>query len=81
MAKPYYEFFCPVKVIAGNAALEHIPFELATLGAKRALIITDKGVHANGLLTPIETAFAEADAEIVATFTDVPPDSSLTTVR
>ena len=43
MAKPYYEFFCPVKVIAGHAALEHIPFELATLGAKRPLIITDKG--------------------------------------
>ncbi|EYD11325.1 1,3-propanediol dehydrogenase domain protein [Acinetobacter baumannii 44362_2] len=53
MAKPYYEFFCPVKVIAGNAALEHIPFELATLGAKRPLIITDKGVRANGLLNPI----------------------------
>lgn len=28
MAKPYYEFFCPVKVIAGNAALEHIPLNL-----------------------------------------------------
>lgn len=81
MAKPYYEFFCPVKVIAGNAALEHIPFELATLGAKNALIITDKGVRANGLLTPIESAFAEADAKIAAIFDDVPPDSSLQTVR
>ena len=56
MAKPYYEFFCPVKVIAGHAALEHIPFELATLGAKRPLIITDKGVRANNLLAPIEAA-------------------------
>lgn len=28
MAKPYYEFFCSVKVIAGNAALEHIPLNL-----------------------------------------------------
>ncbi|MFC3903733.1 alcohol dehydrogenase [Acinetobacter marinus] len=81
MAKPYYEFFCPVKVIAGNAALEHIPFELATLGAKKPLIITDKGVRANGLLTPIEAAFAEADAKIAAIFDDVPPDSSLQTVR
>ena len=53
MAKPYYEFFCPVKVIAGHAALEHIPFELATLGAKRPLIITDKGVRANNLLAPV----------------------------
>ena len=81
MAKPYYEFFCPVKVIAGHAALEHIPFELATLGAKRPLIITDKGVRANNLLAPIEAAFEMADAAIVAIFYDVPPDSSLGTVR
>ena len=81
MAKPYYEFFCPVKVIAGHAALEHIPFELATLGAKRALIITDKGVRANKLLAPIEAAFAASDAVIAAIFDDVPPDSSLDTVR
>ena len=81
MAKPYYEFFCPVKVIAGHAALEHIPFELATLGAKRPLIITDKGVRANQLLAPIETAFESTDAVIGGIFDDVPPDSSLDTVR
>ena len=81
MAKHYYEFFCPVKVIAGNAALEHIPFELATLGAKRPMIITDKGVRANGLLNPIEAAFSTTDAVIGAIFDDVPPDSSLEVVR
>ncbi|MDI6621679.1 iron-containing alcohol dehydrogenase [Acinetobacter junii] len=81
MAKPYYEFFCPVKVIAGNAALEHIPFELATLGAKHPMIITDKGVRANGLLNPIEAAFSTTDAVIGAIFDDVPPDSSLEVVR
>lgn len=81
MAKPYYEFFCPVKVIAGNAALEHIPFELAALGSKNPLILTDKGVRANGLLEPIETAFVDTDAKIAAIFDDVPPDSSLATVR
>ncbi len=81
MTEPYYEFFCPVKVIAGHAALEHIPFELSTLGAKRPLIITDKGVRANNLLAPIEAAFESTDAEIAAIFDDVPPDSSLGTVR
>ncbi|MGQ9372291.1 iron-containing alcohol dehydrogenase [Acinetobacter tandoii] len=81
MAKPYYEFFCPVKVIAGNAALEHIPFELATLGAKRPMIITDKGVRGNKLLAPIEAAFESTDAVIGYIFDDVPPDSSLDTVR
>lgn len=81
MAKPYYEFFCPVKVIAGHAALEHIPFELATLGAKKAFIITDKGVRANKLLEPIEAAFGSTDTVIGYIFDDVPPDSSLQTVR
>ena len=81
MAKPYYEFFCPVKVIAGHAALEHIPFELATLGAKRPLIITDKGVRNNNLLVPIEAAFESSNTQIGGIFDDVPPDSSLETVR
>ena len=81
MAKPYYEFYCPVKVIAGHAALEHIPFELATLGATRPLIITDKGVRANNLLAPLEAAFESTEASITAIFDDVPPDSSLETVR
>ena len=81
MAKPYYEFFCPVKVIAGHAALEHIPFELSALGSKRPLIITDKGVRANNLLAPIEAAFESTEAVIGAIFDDVPPDSSLETVR
>lgn len=81
MAKPYYEFFCPVKVVAGHKALEHIPFELSTLQATRPLIITDKGVVAVGLLKHIEAAFAGTDASIAAVFDDVPPDSSMQTVR
>lgn len=81
MTKSYYEFFCPVKVIAGHAALEHIPFELSTLGAKRPMIITDKGVRSNNLLTPIETAFESTDTQIGYIFDDVPPDSSLETVQ
>ncbi|MFT4019952.1 MAG: iron-containing alcohol dehydrogenase [Acinetobacter sp.] len=81
MTKSYYEFFCPVKIIAGHAALEHIPFELATLGAKRPLIITDKGVRSNGLLAPIEVAFDSTETEVGYIFDDVPPDSSLETVR
>ena len=81
MTKPYYEFFCPVKVIAGHAALEHVPFELDILGAKRPMVITDKGVRGVGLLSHVEAAFAAAGAQIAAIFDDVPPDSSLQTVR
>src|SRR5574343_502584 len=81
MSKPYYEFFCPVKVIAGHAALEHVPFELSILGVKRPMVITDKGVRGVGLLNHVEAAFAAAEAQIAAIFDDVPPDSSLQTVR
>lgn len=80
-AKPYYEFFCPVKIIAGHAALENIPFELNSLGAKTVLIITDKGVRSNQLLAPIEAAFENTEAKIKVIFDDVPPDSSLFVVR
>lgn len=81
MSKPFYEFFCPVKIVAGHKALEHIPFELAMLQAQRPLIITDKGVVGVGLLAHIEAAFVGAESSIAAVFDDVPPDSSLHTVR
>ena len=35
MTSPFFEFFCPVKIVAGLAALEHIPFELAARGVSR----------------------------------------------
>lgn len=49
--------------------------------SKQPLIITDKGVRANGLLAPVEAAFAATDVKIGFIFDDVPPDSSLETVR
>lgn len=81
MSKAYYEFFCPVKIVAGHKALEHIPFELATQQAHRPMVLTDKGVVAVGLLKHIEAAFAGADISIACVFDDVPPDSSMSTVR
>lgn len=81
MSKEFYEFFCPVKVIAGLKALEHIPFELNMLGASRPMVITDKGVIGAGLLKHVEVALSAAGVQIAAVFDDVPPDSSLTTVR
>ncbi|WP_166261184.1 iron-containing alcohol dehydrogenase [Marinobacter salicampi] len=81
MSNKYYEFFCPVKVIAGKAALEHIPYELTGLAARRPMIITDKGVRAAGLLDPVISACEESGLEIVSIYDDVPPDSSTGVVR
>lgn len=80
MAQDYYEFFCPVKVVAGFKALEHIPFELSSFGAARPLIITDKGVRGVGLVDKVTDAMAAAEQEVVGVFDDVPPDSSMSVV-
>lgn len=77
----YYEFFCPVKVIAGHAALEHLPYELTGLGASRPLVITDKGVRNAGLLDPVISACEESDIRMAAIYDEVPPDSSTEIVR
>lgn len=77
----YYEFFCPVKVIAGQAALEHLPYELTGLGASRPLVITDKGVRNAGLLEPVISACEESDIRMAAIYDEVPPDSSTDIVR
>src|SRR3990167_890364 len=81
MSKSYYEFFCPVKVVAGSAALEHIPYELNTLSASRPLIVTDKGVRGAGLIDHVLAAFAESGMDVIDIYDDVPPDSSLKVVK
>ena len=81
MSKPYYEFFCPVKTIAGHQALEHLPFELKALSVSRPMVITDKGVRGAGLLALVDAIFSSSSAPITAVFDDVPADSSLATVR
>ncbi len=81
MTKSFFQFFCPVKIVAGFKALEHIPYELSTLGAKRPLIITDKGVCAAGLTDHVTQAFVASDIDIIDVFDDVPADSSLDLVN
>jgi alcohol dehydrogenase len=76
-----YEFFCPVKLIVGARALENIPFELGALGARRPLVVTDRGVSGAGLVDKLREILAEGGLGIAAVYDDVPPDSSLAAVR
>jgi hypothetical protein len=69
-----------VKIIAGQKALEHIPYELASFGARRPLIITDAGVAQAGLIEPVKKALLISEVPVVAIYSDVPPDSSTTLV-
>lgn len=76
----YYEFFCPVKTIAGHRALETIPRLLEGLNSQRPMIITDKGVAAAGLVGIVHQAIG-SDVRIGAIEDGVPPDSELKIVN
>jgi alcohol dehydrogenase len=76
MIPKYYQHFCPVKILSGNDAAVNIPYEMGILGCKRAMIVTDKGVMAAGLINIVREAFSDSDKEIAYIFDETPPDSS-----
>ncbi len=76
MLPAYYEFHNPVKIISGNKALDNLPSELEILGAKRPMVITDRGVSGAGLVKIFIDSFASSGMTIGAIFDNVPPDSS-----
>jgi len=76
----YYEFFCPVNTVAGHQALEKIPQLVEQMGARRPMIITDKGVAAAGLVDIVAAAITPG-LQIAAVEDGVPPDSDLKAVH
>ncbi len=81
MSQDFYEFFCPVKTVAGYKALEHLSFELSARGVSKPLIVSDKGVVGAGLVATVNDALASDGVAPGGLFDDVPPDSSLAAVR
>jgi len=76
MMPNYYEFYCPVKIVSGNKALSSLPYEMDQLGAHKALIITDRGVVAAGLLKKVQSVFEGSNCAIGAVYDQTPVDSS-----
>ena len=76
----YYEYSCRVKIVAGHDALEGIPALLRHVGARRPLLVTDKGVAGAGLVDIVQQAIGDR-LEIGAVADDVPPDSDLKVVH
>lgn len=76
----YYEFFCPVKLLAGLSALDHLAFELNQLNVKRPLIITGQQVKSLGLADMVIESL-QISGMSVCEFNDVSMDSSFTIVK
>jgi alcohol dehydrogenase len=72
----FYQHYSPGRIIAGYDALKKIPSLMDRLGCKTAMVVTDKGVVAAGLIKYVEEAFEGADCSIAYVFDEAPPDSS-----
>jgi alcohol dehydrogenase class IV len=73
--KPFYQFACPTRVIAGRELIESAGFEFAKEGARRPLIVTDQPVRATGLVERAEAGLADGGLEPARIFDSVPQDS------
>ena len=81
MYPKYFEFYNPVKINAGQNALEGLPSELQRLNVSKPFIITDEGIVKVGLLDKVLAGFNDSDIIIGAVYDKVPPDSSITVVN
>ena len=77
MSRDFFEFYCPVKIVAGYKALEHIPFELGVRGVSKPMIVTDKGVSEAGIVEIVRNSMREGGSDVIDVFDDVPADSPI----
>lgn len=68
---PYRRFVVPRTIAYGPGALEH----LTTISAQRAMIVTDPGVRALGLVEQVEKTLQSSNA-VTTIFDNVEPDPS-----
>ncbi|MGC9196157.1 MAG: iron-containing alcohol dehydrogenase [Syntrophobacteraceae bacterium] len=72
----FYQHYSPGRIIAGYDALKKLPSLMDRLGCKTAMVVTDKGVVAAGLIKHVEEAFEGASCSIAYVFDEAPTDSS-----
>jgi alcohol dehydrogenase class IV len=78
--KDFYQFAAPTRVLAGRDLLASAGFEIAKEGARRALLVTDAGVRATGLVERVVAGLQDGGVELAAVFDAVPPDSDVDAV-
>lgn len=81
MLPQYYEFYNPVKIIAGKQALESIAFELTQRSATRPMLLTNSMLTEFGLTGLVQAALQGSEITLAAVFEEIPPDSSIHVVN
>ena len=77
----YFEFYSPVKLIAGEGGLENIPYEINNLGAKKPLILAAEPIISNKLIDILLRALEDYKIDVGKVIHDIPIDSSIEVVN
>ncbi len=75
------EFSVPTKLIAGSDSIFRLPHELELRGVKKPILLTDKGVVDAGVYSVVKMAFDEYRFALPVVFSDIPPETSVESVR
>lgn len=72
-----FNYIGPTKIVFGVGTSREAEIEMGSLGGTRAVLVTDRGIMAAGLIEPITKALG---SKCVGVFSDVPQDSGLEVV-
>ena len=81
MIPNYYEFQNSSKLLSGELALEHIPYELEIRGCKRPMVLSDRVLERFGTVQTVLNAFWGSQLAPAAIFLDIPADSAIQVVN
>jgi len=77
----YFEFTLPTKLVYGFRILRNIGSAVAHFGRRRAILVTDKILVKAGPVDIVKEGFKKTNIQIVCTYSDVPPNSTLKAVK
>lgn len=60
MSTGNFTFLCRTKIGFGMNGLEHLPFDLFSMGSQKPLVLLDKDAHLGGCTKPLTQAFKES---------------------
>lgn len=81
MLPEYFEFTLPTKVVYGIGILGNIGSAIRRFGKRKALLVTDGILMKAGPVDKVKAGFGETDVDIKCVFSDVPPNSTISTVE
>ncbi len=81
MLPDYFEFSLPTKLVYGIDILAGLGETVHSLGKRKAILVTDEILVNTGLVDKVKSGFKGTPIKIVATFDQVPPNSTIDAVE